>query len=166
MHLASPTPTYFDATFLNVGPITTTYTAPAACTPTPVEWLGVITDSGPASGLMMNLGPLGCDGQVNIQTQCLPSESEVYKTHSDLSNRQHNYATYYSPAAVCPSGWETKGIAAAVDKSSTSSSGEIFHATLPPDLPDISNYFRRLPYADYFIHNLEPSETAIFCCPT
>lgn len=166
MHLASPTPTYFDATLLNVGPITTTYTAPATCTPTPVEWLGVIPNSGPASGLMANMGPLGCDGQVNIMTQCLPSEIEVYKTQSDLRNLQHYYVTYYSPAGACPVGWETKGIAAAFENSSTSSSGEIFSATLPSDLPGVETYFRRLPYADFFIHNLEVSETAVFCCPT
>ncbi|KAJ5085175.1 hypothetical protein N7532_009946 [Penicillium argentinense] len=71
--------------------------------------------------------------------------------------------SYYSPGLYCPSGWATVGVAVRDDENSLSKSGILAPAstttTSEPDYALISP-------KDFFLSLLEPSETAVLCCPS
>lgn len=154
----SATTTFFGQTLINAGAVTTTYTAPATCTPGQRHQVAGLLNGKPDVLLPLTKT---CNGHPYLNTAlCLPSENEFFSAHTNVNLQTAYLYTYYSPAGACPSGWVTKGIASAASDGSVKSSGEAFSwgsQTTP--------YFT-LPFPNFWVYNLEPQETVLFCCPT
>lgn len=71
---------------------------------------------------------------------------------------------YYSPGIVCPSGYETVGIASKLSGGNVSSSGAAFD---PPAMPTVSGIAVDLydPAPNVLLEAMFERETAILCCP-
>lgn len=158
--LVSSTASYFDATLVNAGPLTTTFTPPPGCTRPPNH--GILLIHGNNTGHWA----ASCETTpVKAVSQCIPSESSWVNAPpaaAVTTNYTPQYELmYYSPGLVCPSGWETKGVAVVGKDMKTTSSGRAFSTNTPWQ----DDEYQLLPYASYFVDNMQPMETAIFCCP-
>jgi hypothetical protein len=143
---------------INLGPLTTTYTAPASCaTLANNVWLSTKGDTGfpfvpDCNTLTSTLGP------------CLPSGSAIdarYAAYSGSPSREFQI-NYFSPGIHCPSAWTTVGVAEKNSAGTLSSSG-VF--TSPPALV-YNDAYVRYPRPVLFMSLLEPKETAVVCCPS
>lgn len=93
---------------VNIGPLTTTSTAPASCT------RGLM---GVALSIYPFLGPRGvamesCLTSRRSSSDCWPSGSALDEDWTSNSRGMDHGAFpihYYSPASICPSGWATVG---------------------------------------------------------
>ncbi|KAK1762743.1 hypothetical protein QBC33DRAFT_599929 [Phialemonium atrogriseum] len=150
----------------NVGPLTTTFTTPASCIHD--TWLAA-----PAEGPKTVWYALDCrDVTVN---DCAPSTAAL-KSHipSDVaSNPAAHWIPYYSPGVVCPSGYQTVGVAVKVNPTSTSMSGMFTRPTSgddsedEPTSGDISGHGPMFnPGTNVLMDALDPGETAVMCCPS
>lgn len=153
----SETATFMGVTLVNAGAVTTTYTAPASCTREPRYFVADLKDGKPV--LQYQLSST-CNGHPFINTiMCLPSEDAFFSANKNLDVETAQIYTYYSPARACPSGWVTKGVASAASNGAVTSSGDAF------SWPAQTTPYPYIPYPNYFVYNLEPQETAVFCCP-
>ncbi|KAI9170585.1 hypothetical protein HJFPF1_00053 [Paramyrothecium foliicola] len=144
----------YNIDFVNLGPLTTTYTAPAACA----------TSNNIA---MARLGSPGfprlfekCD--LPTYGDCVPNgreldedEAERYETHG-----QGRAIYYHQPASICPDAWTTAGVAAKGSDGKVSSSG----IYVPPS--DLTELPGSNPTPNIFMEALNPGETAVVCCPS
>lgn len=156
--LVSATASYFDATIVNAGPLTSTFTPPAICTRAPHYGVKLLGPDGRAGSWQTECD----DRKYTRKSLCLPSESAwVNEPKADYS-KDANDITYYSPGLACPSGFTTVG-AAVVGQgmNNVTQSGQMFSASTTQTYDD----FQLLPIASYLCDNMAASETAVFCCP-
>ena len=131
------------ATFYNLGPLRTTFTAPPVCS-TSTNHIAVLTES-TAFAL-----PISCPGLDD--PNCYPSGTNLLSAESTgLLENPYYWWAYYSPGLVCPSGWATFGIAAPILTDTAISLSGVFTS--------ISSY------SDPFFSALKPQETVVACCP-
>lgn len=153
----------------NLGPLTTTFTAPSTCATQPA-----ISGAGGADVKppRVNWPEGNCEKgleRADHYPDCLPS-GDKWRELVEGSNNGRYPQPYYSPGLHCPRGYTTVGIAE-VNDSTTSVSGILdptftyheysitswlFKVTGVPDFP--------LPVYQ-FTSALGPGETAIVCCP-
>ncbi|KAJ6014256.1 hypothetical protein N7540_008847 [Penicillium herquei] len=146
-------------TFSNWGPLTTTFTPPPSCV-TGTKNVGIAMEARPSA--------IEYDLQCSSvpDWDCVPSgtQSDYSKTASipDPDPSEIFGAAFYSPGLYCPSGWATVGVAAR-DEKSISASG-ILSTTASPIyeayFPEFENP------ATLIMDLLDPSETAVMCCPS
>lgn len=138
----------------NVGPLTTTFTAPATCS---TDYQIVVALTADPAGLQL---PAQCDWLP--LADCNPSGSAIRSISSSAGGSNptaRQIIVYHSPGLVCPSGWATVGAAAKLNPTSTSISGA-FHQ--PDVIPNGTSWVQGL---DAFLAALDPGETAVVCCP-
>lgn len=143
-------------TFTNLGPLTTTWTAPASC--------ATVTDDvkiGYSSYIGQAIWDLSCQVKEN---SCVPTgTSEDPALVTGLSPTNFYQGAYFSPGLYCPSGWTTAGVASRNGIQAVTSSGDPFSVTsaVPTsfDVPLMNNP------ANILMQLLEPNETAVVCCP-
>lgn len=142
-----PTVTSFGfAALTNIGPLTSVYTPPAACSTIPVEpFVGTAIDDGFKPGAYVF-----CTRQ-NRQ-DCFPSGKARAEALKHAVGEVHPVLPYYSPAHQCPSGWTTVG--ALAPKTGTSG---IFTTKDGQDGPH--------GMAEFANSVLAPDETMLLCCP-
>ena len=153
-----PTATSLSAySLINIGPLTTTFTAPASCSTAYQTY--IVSASDPS----LFLYGAQCDWLP--PADCNPSGSairSIVSSAEDGSPTAGNIIVYNSPGLVCPSGWATVGVAAKLNPTSSSISG-VFN--LSGAIPTDGNYEFFEPYLDIVLAALDPSETAVVCCP-
>ncbi|KAF4442841.1 hypothetical protein F53441_11631 [Fusarium austroafricanum] len=121
-----PTATeYFGITATNLGPLTTTYTPPAACVTATTDHLvyGLKNSLGYAFGVpKCGLDPYG---------ECLPSGSAIDVIASNYKSRKSGQGTdpYHPPGLYCPHGWTTAGVLAHGDKTGSEVRSGVFTST-------------------------------------
>lgn len=160
-----PTATnYFDVAVANLGPLTTTWTAPASCATDTGGWY--LTALDPDSDRAFVGAKLSCesDGKSVTVDDCYPSNQVAAQQWSTQSGGLFNQ--YFSPGLHCPSGWTTAGTVVKASSGLTGASG-VFTKS--------SNSTTRDPYSDWpvafldatrvYEGILEPSETLAWCCP-
>jgi len=140
----------------NWGPLTTTFTADAAC-----------ATAGNTVVTFRNTAGVGLNPECAVHTvgPCYPSGPELDAYASSVYNDVDQFIIgYFSPGFVCPSGWKTVGVAAKASDGSVSTSG-IFEATTP--LASTTSRIRPLfnPPINAFTAGIDPGETGVVCCP-
>ena len=151
-------------TLVNVGPLTTTFTAPSSCATTNNYFGGkFIALDEPSEYQNVMLAWEGhCDASYETHGDCYPHGDELDEVASVMS-----HVPYYSPANVCPSGYQTVGIAAMSSGSASISGiftydGDSFYQSPEPTASQTpgQNWF-----ANRLTSALGPRETVIACCP-
>lgn len=157
----------------NMGPMTTTFTAPPSCA-TPAQPLVVIADD----TFTWGDSPDCPDEDRERYTEgCWPSAREansLEKAATDegksLNQRPDDLLAYFSPGLECPDGWTTAGtiarpVATAADAGRTTeplNAGGVYTGRNYSMVHERENYWapdQALAYA------LEPGETLAMCCP-
>ncbi|CEJ82930.1 hypothetical protein VHEMI02969 [[Torrubiella] hemipterigena] len=155
--LISSTASYFDATLVNAGPLTSTFTPPPSCTRPSDHGINIIY------GNRTRGWSVECEETpITRVSLCKPSESKWLSEPLHTASTDLGTVRYYSPGLACPSGWVTSGVAVVGKDSQVSTSGRAFATDKPWTYPD----YQPLPFASYFVDNMEPSETVVFCCPS
>ncbi|XEU99834.1 hypothetical protein FSHL1_005121 [Fusarium sambucinum] len=152
-----PTATeFFGFSAHNLGPLTTTYTAPSSCS-TGTDRLAFVNASDPVRAY----GIPTCD--VKPLGDCLPSGSSWESVEGQTTEFVQGLYAYYSPGLVCPSGWRTVGSLAhdSDDDEKALASG----ALATPKWDDQPG-LRILHATEFWLGILEPSETLAYCCPS
>ena len=149
------TSTLSNYAFSNWGPLTTTFTPPTSCaTVTSNVAIG-------ESSLIPNL-VTGVECSPMYDWSCVPTGTitslpKAY-TALELNPKAVYERGYLSPGLYCPSGWATVGVASRDGHKPVNSSGVVAEPTSVGledyNLPD-----------NVFMQMLEPSETAVWCCP-
>jgi hypothetical protein len=153
-----PTATSFSGySLLDNGPLTTTFTAPAACS-TAYQIMLAPSDH-PTIGLW--------EAECNYvpPADCNPSGSVIQSIYSSAEGGNPtagNVIVYHSPGVVCPAGWATVGVAAKPNPTSTSISGA-FNQSFAFQPGNRAVFWE--PELDVFLAALDPGETAVACCP-
>jgi hypothetical protein len=146
--------------FLNNGPLTTTFTAPASC-----STAGFLTNiayaSDPSAWFLQtdctSTQPLDCSPPGPIITSLAAAQAAGNPAADQL-------VPYHSPGLVCPAGWTTAGAATKVNPTSTTISGAAFSLNVSAVIQTRVPIFFD-PWTDAFLSALDPSETAVACCP-
>ncbi|KAI1011850.1 hypothetical protein LB503_004340 [Fusarium chuoi] len=150
-----PTSTeFFGVTPYNLGPLTTTFSAPSACA-TGNDHHVIVNGSKPDEVW----GHPTCG--FKDRGSCLPS-GKSYDSLASVTtplNRAWNF--YYSPGIACPSGWTTAGTMIKEGESSLSVSG-VFSSTLQASSTGAID----LEPADWWAEIMNVSETIAYCCPS
>lgn len=145
--------------FSNWGPLTTTFTAPTSC---PIVTGNVAIGE---SSLLPNFF-YNVDCAPTYDWSCAPTGTitSLPKAYTALElNPEAGYeGHYFSPGLYCPSGWATVGIASRDGQKPVNSSGVV-----SPTMPVPTSVSAPLPNLaeNAFMQLLEPSETAVWCCP-
>ncbi|KAK1144089.1 hypothetical protein N8T08_005751 [Aspergillus melleus] len=147
----------YQYTFSNWGPLTTIFTPPASCT----GYIGLARTQHPASIQWLT----NC---ASLDTrQCTPSSTIVSSpTGSSVAwdNPLYGFQVpYYSPGVYCPSGWATVGVAGRDGDSKPSLSGIFTGGANRPTVVNQPIFHRP---SDVLVQLLDPSETAVVCCPS
>lgn len=150
-----------DPVFGNLGPLTTTFTAPSSCatiTPQPVIYQAKNTkypfdptdvDAIKVYPDQMRVASVRC-GE-DPRDQCLPSAEGWQKSHTYGQTLAYNY---YSPGVHCPAGYTTAGV-----KAASSASGIFTQTRTFAGASDVGlNWFART--------FLSPEETMAICVPS
>ncbi|KAF4773608.1 hypothetical protein HER10_EVM0002386 [Colletotrichum scovillei] len=161
-----PTPTLSGTTLLNLGPLTTIWTAPASCaTSTPTPALARKFDPGVAYWQQT------CEVDRDPYDDCIPSGDAMNSEYHARQTSTERFLFHFSPGSQCPSGWVTAGYGIRDETSSHSLSGVFDDPTLTFDAgtrtsvaSEINSTFELR--ADLFMSAMEPSETVIACCPS
>lgn len=152
--------------FLNAGPLTTTFTAPSSCETTDIFWgqeFLAINHTDLGYRHLANVGGCGLS-EWATHGSCYPHGDKL----DEIATSAPWSTPYYYPASICPSGYQTVGIAA-MSSGSASVSG-IFTPNL--DEVDMARY-GTAPHTEppsNWVPNrltsaLGPEETIIACCP-
>ncbi|CAK7201144.1 hypothetical protein SEUCBS139899_003846 [Sporothrix eucalyptigena] len=145
-------------TLSNVGPLTTTFTAPASCL-TDYVVLGVATV------------PTAIEWYVTCgylpPTDCSPDGAVVQSIVKDGEHDPEAGRTllYNSPGIQCPAGWETVGQAAKYTSGGTTSTSTSGAFNVSDILPSRTAEIFNIPGAALLVEALEVGETAALCCP-
>ncbi|KAL2815614.1 hypothetical protein BDW59DRAFT_166761 [Aspergillus cavernicola] len=144
----------FGYSITNWGPLTTDFTFPASCTSATTIAIAYATE--PNYPIWRD-----CRSQTNV---CLPSPTDSGAVESAIDENlipgDGQVLAFYSPGPSCPSGWNTVGLAARNAEGTLSRSGVFATATADEEVPTLYNF-------DYVLAALlDPSETALWCCPT
>jgi hypothetical protein len=144
----------------NWGPLTTAFSADAACATTGISMLGLRSNLGAGFSEKCAVPTVGAS--------CYPSGSQLDAVASSaFDSVGHFVMGYFSPGLVCPSGWKTVGIAARAADGSISASG-IFIAPTPSSggpTPTIAAPLFNPPM-NAFTAAIDAGETAAACCPS
>jgi hypothetical protein len=153
-----PTATeFFGFSAHDLGPLTTTYTAPSSCS-TGTDHHVFVNASDPVRAF----GAPTCG--LKTYGDCIPSGSSwdsVYRQTTEFVQGQY---LYYSPGIACPSGWRTVGTLAHDVDDKASASG----ALATPNWDELNSLvggLNPLHPTEFWLGVLEPSETLAFCCP-
>ncbi|KAH6994734.1 hypothetical protein EDB82DRAFT_199459 [Fusarium venenatum] len=160
---------YFGFEFYNLGPLTTTFTAPSSCTTVNTKQVHFVNKSAP---YLYHVGQANCDHWT--QGSCRPSGVEIDSVVSDIRLTTTDpglFLYYHSPGIACPDGWDTVGIIAKSD-STLSVSG--FMTNTIKDYDKYSTYYptsqsdqpRFMDFTELWNGILKPSDTVAFCGPT
>ena len=141
----------------NIGPLTTTFTAPLSCSSTPF-----------AIAIAPMAEPCLFGWEARCQylppADCNPTGSAIQSIVSSAegSNPTAGFIlVYHSPGLVCPAGWATVGAAAKLNTTSTSMSGAFNETGSAPT----GSFIGFEPELDVFMAALDVGETAVVCCP-
>lgn len=151
---------YFGASFTNLGPLTSTWTAPESCaTNTVNQYFGVERD---LQGIDYVYGRASC-GPARLG-ECVPSGSAIDEFKDSInSDAPLGVFWYHSPGIACPKDWTTAAMIAKGDGNTAEDvSGFLTigsDADRPTGLGDMG-------FTDLFLGFLEPSQTMAFCCPS
>jgi hypothetical protein len=152
-----PTATeFFGFSAHNLGPLTTTYTAPSSCA-TGTDRLAFVNASDPVRAF----GIPTCE--VAKYGDCLPSGSSWESIAAQTTEFVQGLYAYYSPGLICPSGWRTVGSLAHGDDDDKNATASGALAT--PNW-DEQPGLRLLHATEFWLGILEPSETLAYCCPS
>jgi hypothetical protein len=148
---------------INLGPLTTTYTPPAACATETARVAIARTNS------VHNIAWFEDCEQPQFGTfgSCLPYGAERDADALASEQARHSSAVYYhSPGIACPESWTTAGVAARVGNEY--SIDGIFGTTRAINLTTTIEivYPTTNPVPNILREALEPSETAVVCCPS
>ncbi|KAH6649162.1 hypothetical protein BKA67DRAFT_662079 [Truncatella angustata] len=154
----------------NMGPLSTTYTAPVSCFTEATRDVLLATNYVDSDTNSTSLIPYQnlCSTTPTAATigDCLPSGKAIDSMYADIDiNNPVAGSTilYYSPGLVCPSGHVTVGVASN-DAGSIISSGDAFVPTSVPSSGWNLGYVNIRP--NVMLQGLDKSETAILCCPS
>ncbi|KAI6749813.1 hypothetical protein HG531_007078 [Fusarium graminearum] len=139
----------------NLGPLTTTFTAPPSCA-TGTDHHVFVNASEPVRIFgVPTCGPMTFG-------DCIPSASSWESIHEQTTEFVQGQYAYFSPGLACPSGWSTVGTLAhgGDGDNKASASG----ALESPDWDEFMhpNYLHP---TEFWLGLLEPSETLAYCCP-
>ncbi|KAH7182300.1 uncharacterized protein B0J16DRAFT_343491 [Fusarium flagelliforme] len=154
-----PTATeFFGITAHNLGPLTTTFTAPSFC---------AISINDNDIVFVNATSPYSLQGQAQCGwatfTDCFPSGDELDSFVSETSSAFFKTTLiYFSPGVACPTGWKTVGALAHAESGKMSASGVLEQG--PPDL-DLE-LPRPVWVTDAWRNMLGESETLAYCCPS
>ncbi|KAJ5729257.1 uncharacterized protein N7483_003765 [Penicillium malachiteum] len=146
-------------TFSNLGPLTTTFTAPSSCSTLGRTGIG-LTDF--PTGIFWDTNCSIDPSNPEPSWSCFPEGSAPSPTATQVSANDYLQVSYFSPGLYCPSGWKTVG-AAVRDGDSISSNGAFNYYTtpiptsIPGAFPDEANLLMQV---------LADGETAALCCPS
>ncbi|KAL4974660.1 hypothetical protein BDW66DRAFT_81788 [Aspergillus desertorum] len=144
-------------TLANWGTLPATWTS-SSCTPSSVVYYA--EDDDPDIPELFESCP-----SITFDT-CLPEPTDSALVEDYLSDQRN--VPYWSPGVNCPSGWQSVGSAARPsDGDDVTSSGLFTIGAIPTgnwDIPD--NDYIQLGFHDAFGALLDPSETAVACCPS
>ncbi|KAF3353827.1 hypothetical protein VdG1_04556 [Verticillium dahliae VDG1] len=147
----------------NAGPLTTTWTSPQSCATEPVTRSGLGVPQVP---WFPRLIVDGCDGW-NISDECRPNGGKVNEIYENVDLAvEVTTAHYYSPGNQCPDKWVTVGIAAM--NNGPPSVSDIFQPTaFTEGAPGETTNFPAANFqANMLTSILEPTQTAVACCPS
>ncbi|KAK3349525.1 hypothetical protein B0T25DRAFT_245260 [Lasiosphaeria hispida] len=145
-------------TLTNWGPLTTGFSADAACATTGISMLA------PRSALGLGFS-VDC-AVATVGASCYPSGSQLDAAASTAFDRVGYFVMgYFSPGLVCPSGWKTVGVAARASDGSISASG-IFIAPTSGQGAAVQTLPFFNPAVNAFTAAIDPGETAAACCPS
>lgn len=148
-------------TFNNLGPLTTTFTPPASCTTGTANLQIAVTDS-EISSLFLQYAQQ-CSTVAGLDCAPPGSKSHTQPTSTvNLNPTQIFNRVYYSPGFYCPSGWSTAGVAE-YSNGTVTGLGVFKTTATPTHYPDGPAEFE-LP-GTLLMSLLDPSETAVVCCP-
>jgi len=167
----------------NLGPVTTTFTAPGSCA---TQWKNSQHGFG-SEGFPDFIAAGSCDEPL-MKSECFPHGDKLLEMQSSLQTALNYeeyftqpYQPYYSPAWNCPAGWTTAGVAGMADGTasvngvfSPSGAAENVTSTVeagiggPEGYSTITVTETKTPVN--FIPNMITSalgtdETAVLCCP-
>ncbi|KAF3352538.1 GPI-anchor transamidase [Verticillium dahliae VDG1] len=158
-----PTTTWAsDFDLVNLGPLTTTFTAPPECT-LPVQGVGLGPDAYEPDYILWNQQ---CD--IVTAGNCLPSGSTMdddYNSRTGQPNRGYQLY-YYSPAAACPADWKTVGLVSRANDGSLSYSGVFDPSWVTRPEASVTTKTVFNPLVHRWANALGPQETGIACCPS
>ncbi|KAJ5727203.1 hypothetical protein N7493_005023 [Penicillium malachiteum] len=151
--------TLSQVTFSNLGPLTTTFTAPSSCS--------TMGETGVAYRSLPNAMLWNIDCSINPKDpapswDCYPEGTAPSPTATLANPDEILQASYFSPGLFCPSGWKTVGEAVR-DGSSISSNGAFSYYTTP--LPSVVQEAFPDPM-NVLMEALADGETAALCCPS
>ncbi|KAF5571391.1 hypothetical protein FPHYL_508 [Fusarium phyllophilum] len=150
-----PTSTEFFGTAAhNLGPLTTTFSAPSACA-TGTDHHVIVNGSAPSEVW----GQPTCGWE--DRGSCIPNGKSYDSLRSMTTPLDRVWYHYYSPGIACPSGWTTAGNIVKDEDSSLSASG-VFSR------PVRSDTFEAQPLepSDFWGQIMNVSETIALCCPS
>lgn len=158
-----PTATgYFGYSVHNLGPLTTTFTAPSSCS-TGTDH--IVYASLTAEPVLF--GAPTC-GLVPF-ADCIPSGEKWDSVNGQSTTFVQGQFVYYSPGLACPSGWKTVWSLDRGNSGSTATSASGI-ASLSSLLSPISKNTggqrpRLMQPTEVWKEVLEPEETLVYCCP-
>ena len=150
-----------DFTFTNWGPLTTTWTPPTSCRSVSIETSNLYVAAASAPGI--NYGLVSCAMPTDFMG-CIPSGTITNKPTASSwywdPSKIDQYEPHYSPGLNCPSGWGPVGTASRNGTKTAEWNGAFAPVTTSPSelFPNVAN--------NVFLQVLDPSETAVLCCPT
>ncbi|KAG7143101.1 hypothetical protein HYQ45_000568 [Verticillium longisporum] len=154
--------------FINVGPLTSTWTPPASCTEGPTDkYLARV-----AAPKFPLYGSPCSEERVGDFFNCIPDGEEIQSLWVAQSRSPAAYPTpwaYHSPASICPSGWTTVGAATKSANGDIDASGHFtqaeteFTATATGDHGPSQH---TNPVPNILVEALAPGESAVLCCPS
>ncbi|EXF82286.1 hypothetical protein CFIO01_08173 [Colletotrichum fioriniae PJ7] len=123
-----PTPTLSGATLVNLGPLTTVWTAPASCA-TSVPTPALARKNIPGVAYWQET----CQVDRDPFDDCIPSGDAMNSEYHSRRTSTQQFFFHFSPGSQCPSGWVTAGYGVRDATSSHSLSGVFADPTLTID---------------------------------
>ncbi|KAJ3546376.1 hypothetical protein NM208_g2023 [Fusarium decemcellulare] len=152
--------TFFGRTITNLGPLTTTYTAPTSCaTATNNIYFG--------PSLFPSVEWFRPTCVPGNYSDCIPSGGAVDKLSREYINTvDQRYIPYFSPGLACPDGWTTVGAINMAQGSEGSSGIFTEHPYNIKNTPENDHVLRWMMLSQFWLELLEDSETLAYCCPS
>ncbi|KAL2834032.1 hypothetical protein BJY01DRAFT_259710 [Aspergillus pseudoustus] len=146
-------------TITNWGPLTTSWSLPSACS----SRVYIFPTASPSFGNYAD-----CD---NGLFTCYPSptDSDAPSALSEARNTPtlgFQAAPVYSPAPSCPSGWKTVGAVGREGQGASVSRSGWFTLPYDEDVDEEGINIPEVGFQDVLASLLDPSETAVMCCPS
>lgn len=156
-----PSSTFASHELVNVGPLTTTFTAPPSCdTASNLAFAHASIDTFALAGYE-SCAPF------SVQGDCVPSGSEIdaiSKTRGRLLDDFGWAMPYYSPGYHCPSGYTTAGVVEMSADGKSSVTGIFSLTRFQSSHNTVLTKPYSLPGVNMVASALEEGETAVICC--